>query len=46
MNWITHKAWCWAYRLEEVRERAQVDRHLWTQSLACIGLAILHMWGC
>jgi hypothetical protein len=45
MNWITAKAWTWAYSLEEVRDHAQAERHLWTQAAACIGLAVLRVFG-
>lgn len=46
MNWIANKAWCWAYQLEEMRDRAQAERHLWRQTFACVGLALLRPWGC
>lgn len=46
MTWIANKAWCCAYLLEEMRERAQATRNLWAQAFACIGLAILRGRGC
>lgn len=46
MNWLHRKSWTWAYHLEEIREQAQAERHLWRQALACIGLALLRPWGC
>jgi hypothetical protein len=46
MTWFTHKAWAWSYQLEEARDSAQSKRHLWSEAMACIGLALLRRWGC
>jgi hypothetical protein len=45
MTWFAKKVWAWSYALEEVRESAQANRQLWSQAVACVGLAILRKWG-
>jgi hypothetical protein len=46
MTWLASKTWSWSYELEEIRDHAQAERHLWTEAMACIGLALLRPWGC
>lgn len=45
MSYLSHLAWCWSFTLEEARDRAHMQRHLWTQAAACVGLAVLRRLG-
>lgn len=42
---IKTRLWLIQYNLEEMRDHAQAERHLWRQACACVGLALLRLWG-
>ena len=39
------KAWLWAYRIEEAREKHASSRNLWRQAACCVALAVLRIFG-
>lgn len=46
MSWLQHKAWAWAYSLEEMRQQARIDGDVLAEGLAALGLVVLNWWGC
>lgn len=45
MSWFQHKAWAWAYSLEEKRQQARIDGDVLAEGLAGFGLVVLNWWG-